>query len=171
MTPPILETERLRLRPLCEADFPAFAEFYESDRSRYVGGPVSAEQSWRILASEIGHWTLRGYGRWGVEEKATGAFCGVIGLWNPHAWPEPELGWDLMAGFEGKGYATEAALAARAYAYDTLKWPTAISLVVLENAGSAAVAKRLGATREKRFTHERFGEMDIYRHPSPEALT
>jgi RimJ/RimL family protein N-acetyltransferase len=171
MTPPIIETERLRLRGLCAGDFPAIAEFYKSDRSSMVGGPATEEQSWRFLAAEIGHWTLRGYGRWGVEEKDTGKFCGVIGLWNPNGWPEPELGWDLMNGFEGKGYATEAALAARNYAYSTLEWPTLISLVVLANTGSAAVAKRLGATKDGQFTHARFGTMDIYRHPAPETLT
>ena len=170
-TIPTIETERLILRALSEDDFPAFVEFYASDRSRHVGGPATEEQSWRFLAGEIGHWSLRGYGRWGVEEKATGAFCGVIGLWNPNGWPEAELGWDLMNGFEGKGYATEAALAARNHAYKTLNWPTVISLVAFENHGSAAVAKRMGAVKDGTFTHARFGEMEIYRHPAPEALT
>ena len=45
----------------------------------------------------------------------------------------------------GKGYATEAAQAARAHAYDVLGWETAISLIDPENLGSKAVAERLGA--------------------------
>ncbi len=170
MTPPVIETERLRLRGLGEADFPAIAAFYKSDRSRFVGGPASKEQSWRFLAGEIGHWTLRGYGRWGVEEKSSGKLVGVVGPWNPHGWPEPELGWDLMNGFEGKGYATEAALASRDYVYNTLGWKTAISLVALGNHGSAALAKRLGCVAEGIYDHERHGKLEIYRHPAPEAL-
>ena len=175
MTPilsvPRLETERLILRAPCAEDFPAFAAFYASDRSRFVGGPAPAEQAWRFLATELGHWPLRGYGRWAVEEKSTGALAGIIGPWNPEGWPAPELGWDLMNGFEGKGYATEAAIAARAYAYDVLGWPTAISLVVPENTASARLAERLGCTRDGEFTHERHGFMHIWRHPDPDALT
>lgn len=165
---PTLTTERLTLRPLGPQDFAPLCDFYATERSKFVGGPASAENTWRSLAGEIGHWALRGYGRWAVEETATGQLAGVVGPWNPHGWKEPELGWDLMNGFEGKGYATEAARAARAFAYDTLKWPTAISLCAMENDASARVALRLGCTEETgRFTHERFGTMRVFRHPDP----
>lgn len=166
---PILETERLKLRDPQESDFAALAEFYASERSRFVGGPLTAERTWRALATEVGHWTLRGYGRWSLVEKSSGAFCGMVGPWNPEGWPEPEIGWDLMNGFEGKGYATEAARAALGYAFGTLNWPTAISLVADGNDGSAAVAQRLGARLDGRFSHELWGEMSVYRHPKPEA--
>ncbi|MGD1924722.1 MAG: GNAT family N-acetyltransferase [Paracoccaceae bacterium] len=167
---PIIETERLRLRPLGAEDFQPLCEFYASDRARFVGGPKDAEASWRTLASEIGHWTLRGYGRLGVEEQGTGALCGLVGPWNPHGWPEPEIGWDLMNGFEGKGYATEAGRAARNYVYDVLGWTTTVSLIAIGNDGSRGVARRLGAKMERHYTHSRFGEMEIWRHPGPEAL-
>ncbi|MBT3140145.1 GNAT family N-acetyltransferase [Phaeobacter gallaeciensis] len=168
---PTISTPRLTLRPLEARDFASFSDFFASDRSKFVGGPATAEQSWRMLAGELGHWQLRGYGRWAVEETATGKLAGVIGPWNPHGWPEPELGWDLMNGFEGQGYATEAALAAREYAYDTLGWTTAISLVAPENNGSRSVAKRMGATYEGLFDHERHGTLEIWRHPAPNDLT
>lgn len=171
MTPiPTITTPRLTLRAPENRDFADFAAFFASDRSKFVGGPVPAEQSWRMLAAELGHWALRGHGRWAVEETATGKFAGIIGTWNPLGWPEPEIGWDLMDGFEGRGYATEAALAAREYAYDTLGWTTAISLVSPANDGSRRVAKRMGATRDGMFDHERFGTLEIWRHPSPDDL-
>ena len=167
MTPPTLETERLLLRPLGPQDFAPLCAFYASERARFVGGPMNAEETWRMLATEIGHWTLRGYGRFGVEEKSSGATVGIIGPWNPEGWPEPEIGWDLMNGFEGKGYATEAGRAALDHAYETLGWQTAISLVAEGNDGSAAVAKRLGAKADGKFTHVRWGEMTVYRHAPP----
>ena len=166
---PTLMTERLTLRPLAASDFDVFAQFYQSERSAFVGGPVTPELSWRMLAAELGHWHLRGYGRWAVEETGTGQFAGVVGPWNPVGWPEPEIGWDLMNGFEGKGYATEAARAALQYAFGTLEWPTAISLVSIENTASAAVATRLGAVEDGAFTHERWGHMRIFRHAKTEA--
>lgn len=167
---PTISTPRLTLRAPEASDFPGFAAFFASERSKFVGGPAPAEQSWRMLATELGHWPLRGYGRWAVEETETGAFVGIIGLWNPEGWPEPEIGWDLMNGFEGKGYATEAALAAREFAYGTLGWTTVISLVAPENAGSRNVAKRMGAQYEGLFEHERHGTLEVWRHLSPDAL-
>ncbi|MFK7941585.1 MAG: GNAT family N-acetyltransferase [Paracoccaceae bacterium] len=168
MTPPIIETERLHLRGLAPRDFAPLCAFYASDRARFVGGPLDPEQTWRTLATEIGHWSLRGYGRFGVEEKSSGTLVGVIGPWNPEGWPEPEIGWDLMNGHEGKGYATEAGRAALDYAYGTLGWPTAISLVADGNDGSAAVAKRLGAVEDGPYLHPRFGATQIWRHAAPE---
>ncbi|MEO1795618.1 MAG: GNAT family N-acetyltransferase [Pseudomonadota bacterium] len=166
---PTLTTDRLTLTALGERHFAPLAAFYADPRSSFVGGPLTAERTWRVLAAEIGHWSLRGYGRFAVELSETGEMVGLIGPWNPHAWPEPELGWDLMNGFEGKGFATEAAKAARDWAYSELGWTTAISLVAAGNHGSAKVAQRLGCTMEGPFTHEIYGTMNIWRHPHPEA--
>ena len=170
ITIPQLETERLILRAHSLRDIPEVTAFYASDHSKFVGGPLSAELAWRNLAQEAGHWLLRGFGRWAIVEKETNRWIGITGLWYPAGFPEHELGWDLAQHATGKGYATEAAAAARRYAYDVLGWTTLISLVADGNDPSAAVATRLGAQKDGRFTHERFGEMSIFRHPSPDAL-
>jgi len=168
---PTLETERLILRAHTLADFDAIAAFYASDRSQFVGGPMSAEMAWRNMSQEAGHWVLQGFGRWILEEKTTGKTVGMVGLWYPAGFPERELGYDLYDGATGKGYATEAATAARAYAYDVLGWTTVISLIAKDNAASIAVATRMGAKADGTFPHERFGETIIMRHPSPEDLS
>lgn len=167
---PKLETPRLILRAPQPRDFAPFAAFYAGPRSHFVGGPLSAELAWRMLAMEAGHWTLKGFGRWIAEDRASGAAVGIIGLFEPEGWPEPEIGWDLFDGFEGRGYATEAGRHARAHAYDVLGWQTAISLVKPGNDASAAVARRLGARPDGSFTHERHGLMQIWRHPGPDDL-
>lgn len=169
-TIPVLKTERLTLRGPDARDIAPMRAFYASDRSKFVGGPLSAELAWRQLGTEIGHWTLLGYGRWMVDVTETGETVGNVGLWNPEGWPEPEIGWDLFEGAEGKGYATEAAQAARAHAYDTLGWTTVISLVKPANQASARVAARLGARLDSEFIHERWGPMQVWRHPSPTEL-
>ncbi|WP_147110594.1 GNAT family N-acetyltransferase [Tateyamaria sp. syn59] len=168
---PTLETERLILRAPALTDFDVLADFYASPRAEFVGGPQSRELSWRNLALEAGHWVLRGFGRWTLVEKTTQNPVGIVGLWHPEGFPENELGWDLFDGATGKGYATEAAIAARHYAYDTLGWTTLTSLIAIGNDGSRRVAERLGATYDSDFTHERFGPMQLWRHPGPEALT
>jgi RimJ/RimL family protein N-acetyltransferase len=167
---PTLTTDRLILRAPAETDLDAEAEFYASDRAIHVGGPLLREQVWRALASFIGHWHFRGYGFWGIEDRASGQYLGRAGLWNPEGWPEPEIGWALMAGAEGRGIAFEAAQAARNHAYRTLGWETAISLIDPDNARSIKLAERLGAVFERDFEHLRFGKTLIYRHPSPGAV-
>lgn len=168
MTPiPTLSTERLWLKPPTSEAFEAHAAFYASERSRFVAGPLSRGQAWRGYAAEAGHWLLRGFGRWAVQEKASGAWCGLVGCWGPEDWPEPEIGWSLYAGAEGRGIAFEAASAARDYAYQTLGWRTAISLIDPANDRSRLLAERMGAGLDGTFEHERFGLMQIWRHPSP----
>jgi RimJ/RimL family protein N-acetyltransferase len=168
---PVLETHRLRLRALSANDLPDDVAFFATEASRFVGGPRSRIEVWKHLAAMIGHWVLRGYGFWSVEDRKTGTYCGRVGLFNPEGWPEPEIGWSLMAAATGKGYATEAAAAARAHAYGTLGWTTAISLIAPDNRASKAVARRLGASFERDFDHASLGRMEIWRHLTPAALS
>lgn len=167
---PRLTTRNLLLREYRESDFEDFAAFYATDRSRFIGGPLTREQAWRGLAAHLGHWALRGYGFWAVEERATGRFCGHVGLWFPDGWMEPEVGWVLMGHAEGRGIALEAALAARGHAYGTLGWTTAVSMIDPENDRSIRLAQRMGCTHEGLFRHVRLGPMEIWRHPPPSAL-
>lgn len=168
---PTLETQRLVLRAPRADDFDVYAAFMGSPRSEFVGGPVVRGEAWKDFASFLGCWALHGYGPFSVEEKASGAFVGMIGPWFPVHWPEPEMSWDLMEGYEGRGYATEAALESRDWAYRSAGWSTAISLVAAENHASRGVAQRLGCVREGLFVHPEQGwEAEIWRHPSAAEL-
>jgi RimJ/RimL family protein N-acetyltransferase len=167
---PTITTDRLVLRAPRADDLPAFAAFYGSADARHVGGPQDEAETWRYLAQVIGHWQMRGFGRWMVEEKDTPGAIGLIGLHQPLDWPAPEVGWILWAG-KGKGYATEAAKRSRAYAQDTLGLTGLISCIDPENAVSKRVAERLGATPQPDpFVHPKLGTAEIWRHPAPEAL-
>lgn len=163
---PILETERLRMRGWSERDHGAFAALLgDEETARFIGGVCGPEDTWRRMATQMGHWQMRGYGSWVIEEKATGDWIGYSGLWNPYGWPEPEVMWGLAPAARGRGYATEAALAARTYAYEQLGWTTAMSLIATENRPSQKVAERLGAKRER--TIELRGAVaDVWRHPA-----
>jgi RimJ/RimL family protein N-acetyltransferase len=167
---PVLETERLRLRAWREDDHAPFAEFCGSEATaRFVGGVCNAEDAWRRIAGQLGHWVLRGYGPWAIEDKADRRWLGYSGLWYPHGWPEPEVTWSLAANAQGRGYATEAARRVRECAYRDLGWSTVISCIVPENIASQRVAGRLGAALE-RSTELRGSPVGIYRHPAPSKL-
>ena len=167
-TIPEIETERLRLRLPKASDLEAHVAFRASERSIGVGGPFDAPSSFHHLAGIIGQWQMRGYGRWMVADKETDTPFGVVGIYHPADWPEPEIGWSIYADAEGKGIALEAATAARRFAYETLGWSRIVSLVMEDNHRSIALAKRMGCTPESLFTHPTYGTLRVWRHLSPE---
>jgi RimJ/RimL family protein N-acetyltransferase len=167
---PVLETERLRLCAWREEHLGRFAEFCARDvTARFVGGVCSHDDAWRRIASQIGHWVLRGYGPWVLEDKTNGRWVGYSGLWNPESWPEPELTWGLAADCHDRGYATEAARCARDFAYRELGWKTLASFIAGENKPSQRVAQRLDAVFE-RDIELRGSTIGLYRHPAPQNL-
>lgn len=167
---PELETERLILRAPRATDFEPEAVFYASGDARFLGGPKAPHETWRTLAVMTGHWVMRGYGFWAVEDKDSGGYLGRVGLWNPMGWLEPEIAWTLMPYAQGRGFATEAAIAARRHAYEVLGWETAISQINSEHHASKAVARRLGAQVEKSYEDPEFGTMEVWRHVAPGTL-
>lgn len=161
---PKLKTKRLVLVSPATFGFD-IEEAYLNDPMRAFIDPSDDQESlWWSLAMIIGHWRLRGYGHFAVMERNTGAHVGLVGPWFPKGWPEPELAWHLLKGFEGYGYATEAAERVLAWLFDELQWKTAMSLVADTNEDSIALAKRLGATPEGLFNHRLSGEHRIWRH-------
>jgi RimJ/RimL family protein N-acetyltransferase len=167
---PVLDTERLRLRGFREHDLDPYAEFCASETlTRFVGGTSDRRRTWGRIAAYLGHWLLRGYGPWAIEDKASGRFVGYAGLWKPEGWPEAEVIWGLNAAAHGRGYATEAARRVREHAYRELGWRTAASFIAPENLPSQRVAQRLGATRERDLVLFNT-TVGLYRHPGPETL-
>ena len=153
MTTPMLETERLRLRSFREADLDAYAAICaDPEVMRYLGDgrALSRADAWRQMALIIGHWTLRGYGLWAVEERATGALVGRLGFFKPEGWPGFELGWMLRRASWGRGYATEGAGRALAHAFTEMGRDHLISLIRPDNRASIRVAERLGERLERR---------------------
>jgi RimJ/RimL family protein N-acetyltransferase len=164
---PRLRTERLVLRGFEERDFETYAAMMaDPDVVRYLGDgrPLSRADAWRQLAMFAGHWVLRGFGLWAVENATTGSFLGRIGCLEPEGWPGFEIGYALARDAWGKGYAREGAARALAYARKELGRTDIISLIRPANAGSIKVARALGAVAAE--TVELFGAPTIvYRYP------
>jgi RimJ/RimL family protein N-acetyltransferase len=155
-----LETERLILRMFREDDLEQYAKICaDPEVVRYLGDGSTLDRvgSWRQMATILGHWALRGYGPWAVEERGSGRLLGRLGFFKPEGWPGFELGWVLGREHWGKGYATEGARRALAYAFTQTAREHVISLIHPENRGSVRVAERLGERLEGRadlFGHE-----------------
>ena len=160
-----LETERLRLRQWQANDAKAVIDFYSDPNvSKYVGGPRNEDLAWRGMALMVGHWHLKGYGYWAVEEKASAEFVGCIGLWQSPGWPELELGYWLVAAHHLKGYGREAAEACRNFARDELKADSLVSYIDADNLPSIKLAESLGARYEKTIELDTHGPHGVYRH-------
>jgi RimJ/RimL family protein N-acetyltransferase len=150
MSFPTLETDRLVLRMWREDDFEPYAKICaDPEVMRYLGGnPMSRLEAWRHMGYLVGHWHLRGYGHFAVEEKASGRFVGRLGVQNPEGWPGFEIGWTLGRESWGRGFATEGARRVLEYSFAELDQPHVISLIHPDNRASIRVAERLGETLE-----------------------
>ena len=131
--------------------------------------PLAREEAWRELAYLVGHWGLRGFGQWVLEDRDTGELVGRAGLYFPDGWPGLEVGWTLARPRWGQGFATEAGHASLDWAFAELDADRVISLIAPDNERSRRVAERLGATCEGR-TAIRGHVVDIYGIDRPATL-
>ncbi|MFW2588620.1 GNAT family N-acetyltransferase [Sagittula sp. SSi028] len=168
---PVLETENLIIRAPEKGDADHVIRFLmDPIRSAGFGGEDNRGDAWRWFTLNVGHWHWHGYGYFTVVDRASGQPCGICGIWNPEGWPEPEIGWVVFDGFEGRGVAFEAAQRVRRYAYEDLKLATLTSNIVPSNERSKRLAARLGAVYERTYVNVAMGEDELWRHPGPEAV-
>lgn len=141
---PVLETERLRLRAPQMGDFDHWADFFATARSVHEGGPKSRRAAWEHWASDVALWPLKGYGPFGVEDRATGDYLGEVGIYHGEGYPAPELGWFVLPAAEGRGIAFEAATAVLGWVRASFDWTHITNIIEPANTRSIALGLRLG---------------------------
>ncbi|MFH8368378.1 GNAT family N-acetyltransferase [Streptomyces sp. NPDC018031] len=142
----MITTERLRLRPLTEADAPWWVRLHSDEEvARYVGGYTPAQAAERLREIRR-QWTERGHGLCAVEVRDTGTPIGRCGLHWWEGFQETEIGWTFARAHWGRGYATEAAGAVLAWGFDTLGLERITAMIHHGNTASRSVARRLGFT-------------------------
>jgi RimJ/RimL family protein N-acetyltransferase len=165
---PRLTTDRLLMRGFEESDFePLVAMLADPELPRFLGDgrPIDRAEAWRRLAGILGHWALRGYGLWALEERATGTFLGWAGVIRPEGWPAHEVAYSLARPCWGRGFAREGAAESLRYAREVLGQTEVVSIIRPANLASARVATSLGAVRAE--TIQFFGApSDVYRYPA-----
>ena len=144
-----IETERLILRPMKPEDCEPHIAMLQNPKTAAFLSPTKEPQDrmdlWRQFASYLGHWQMRGFGFFSVDEKETGNWVGRVGPWMPDGWPSLECGWSIDPAHWGKGYAPEAAIASVKWAFDQFPdLDRIISVIDPENTNSQAVAKKIG---------------------------
>jgi RimJ/RimL family protein N-acetyltransferase len=149
---PVIETERLILRGMAKADFPAFAAIWqEPEVVRFIGGkPRPQSESWGVFLKVAGNWAVEGFGQWAITRRDDGAFLGQTGFFTGMRGigedfdAAPEAGWVLTAAAHGKGYGREAVTAAHRW-FDAQEFG-GISHAMIEvgHEASFAIARALG---------------------------
>ncbi len=168
-TAPTLTTQRLVLRGPEREDLPALTRFMTSAPSMIAQGEtVTAEQAWFGFLTGVGHWQWHGFGFFTVVLRQTGQPVGRVGLLKHAGWPDVELAWHLFEGAEGKGFATEAAIAVKTWAREGLGLDRLYSYIDRGNTRSQAVAGRLGAVTDgTRAPHEPEAEVWVHTVENP----
>ncbi|HEY6539065.1 MAG TPA: GNAT family N-acetyltransferase [Candidatus Dormibacteraeota bacterium] len=144
-----LTTARTRLRAWRPADRALFAELNRDPLVMEHFPSVLSEAASDRLADRIeARLAEQGWGLWAVELRATGEFCGFVGLNQAH-FPAPftpavEVGWRLAPAHWGRGYASEAGLAALGYGFTALELGEIVAFTTTANHRSRQVMARLG---------------------------
>jgi len=148
---PVLESERIRLRPLRMDDAAeVFTMFSDARVTRYWSfqawtEPAQAE-AW--LAERIGWGPPSVYG-WAMADRASDAFIGTTALFSLSGpLHRAELGYSLMPARQGEGLATEAVRRALDFGFDVLGLERIEADVDPRNLASCRLAERLGFQRE-----------------------
>lgn len=148
-TLPVLQTQRLLLRPWRQSDLAPFSEINADPKvMEFYTHPLSLKESAALAEKIQKEYEERGYGFWAVEIPGVAEFIGYIGLnyWNKEHKLAPfiDIGWRLSSRFWGKGYATEGAREVLRYGFETLKLEEIFSLAQVDNARSRRVMEKLG---------------------------
>lgn len=164
----ILETEHLSLRELTQDDYPALCRILQDERVMYAyeGAFSDAEvQEW--LDRQLARYEKWGFGLWAAVLKETGEVIGQCGL-TMQLWKEREvleIGYLFRRDCWHRGYATEAARACKAYAFEKLEAEEVCSIIRDINEASKRVAIRNGMVKTDVWTkHYRGVDMPHFRY-------
>lgn len=147
----IIQTNRLILRQWREEDLEHFAQLNADPRVReYFPGLLSRQESDHSVKLAADHIERCGWGFWAASLIQTGEFIGFIGLEDVYFTahfthtPAVEIGWRLAFNHWGQGYATEGALAALEYGFESLELKEIVSFTAMQNERSRHVMEKIG---------------------------
>jgi len=169
------ESERLKFRLLKKDDFNIWVEFFKHKGvSEYIGMdeiPTAKEKAekWFEL---INNRYLNDLGGMNVLiDKKTNEFVGQCGLLIQEidGKKELEIGYSIMPKFWNKGYATEAAIKCKDFAFENNYADSIISIIHIENKSSEKVAEKNGMIKHSN-TEYKGMPVNIYRIEKNEWL-
>lgn len=159
----ILETPRLLLREMTTSDLPAICRVLQDEKTMYAyEHAFSDEEAQAWLNNQLRRYREDGFGLWAVVLKESGEIIGQCGITLQDVNGEwvPEVGYLFERAYWHQGFATEAAIACKEYAFSVLGLDTVYTIIRDNNIASQNVAKRNGMTICGRIVKHYYG-MDM----------
>ena len=149
-----LTTARLRLEPFRDEHLDGLnALNSDPEVMRYISGKPETRDDTRAVIERVkARWLEVGYSWWAFVERDGGEIVGAGCLQNlrREAAPLPdltcplEIGWRLRRDAQGRGYASEAAVAIGDFAFDVRHADELLAVCHPDNLASAKVMQRIG---------------------------
>ncbi|MDQ2747547.1 MAG: GNAT family N-acetyltransferase [Acidobacteriota bacterium] len=149
----ILETERLILREVEAGDGEFMLDllnqpsFIENIGDRNVRSVAAVREY--IESRFVESYRINGFGMWAVEFKETGAVLGICGFVKRDTLPDTDIGFAFLPQFEGRGFASEAAVGVMKYGAETLKFERVLAITSPGNDRSGRLLEKLGFKYER----------------------
>lgn len=164
----ILETERLYLREICQADIESLCKILQDEETMYAyEGAFSDQEVQEWLDRQIARYRKWNFGLWAVILKETDEMIGQCGL-TMQPWKDNEvleIGYLFQRAYWHKGYAFESAKACKKYAFEVLDAQEVCSIIRDTNIASQNVAIRNGMVLTDSWTkHYKGVDMPHYRY-------
>jgi RimJ/RimL family protein N-acetyltransferase len=148
----LIETPRVSLRPWRDSDRAVFAALHADPQVMHdAGGPIDQSHSDAKLDRYVAAFERYGFTRWAIEgrDREFLGYTGIMPSRPDHPLGEHvDIGWRLVRGAWGQGYASEAATAALQDAFTRCRLAEVIACTTADNGRSQAVMARLGLRRE-----------------------
>lgn len=150
----IIQTKRLYLRQLTQYDYMDLCEILQDKEVMYAyEHAFSNDEVQKWLDKQLERYYKFGFGLWAIIDKETEDFIGQAGLSIQDCEEEKllEIGYLLKKKYWHKGYAIEAAMACKEYAFNILNYTEVYSIIRDNNINSQNVAKKNGMKIIKQF--------------------
>src|SRR5262245_24423244 len=155
MFAPVIETERLTLRPFAQLQATQLHTLWtQPDVRRYLWYDqlIPDARTAEILQRNDELFAREGFGLWSISERAAPGLCGFGGYWHFREPSELELILGLAAEYWHQGIATEAGLSLIEYGFEALGFSAIRGSCDAANQRSVSLMQRLGMEFEKRIS-------------------
>ena len=161
----LLETERLILRELSDADYESlYSVLADSDIMQHYPYTFDESRVRAWITKNIERYRVFGFGLWAVVLKESGEMIGDCGITmqSINGFIRPEIGYHISKKFQRRGFATEAAKMCRDWAFNNTPFGMLFSYMKKSNVASAAVARAVGMHKIDEYTDSEGDITEVY---------
>ncbi|BBF43591.1 acetyltransferase [Lachnospiraceae bacterium KM106-2] len=161
----IIDTEQLLLREVTWDDLQSWHEILSDEETmQYYPKPFDLTKTKQWIQWNLDNYSKYGFGLWAVILKETNQFIGDCGMTmqNIHGKLSPEIGFHLNKKFWRKGYASEAAKACLAYAFEHTDFDEIYCYQKYTNIPSRKMAEKMGMTLREEYPDKVNTKTSVY---------